>query len=872
MTAKNKDFYIYLSTFFMLIVLIIPANIAAQCPTISNTNQSFCDLDDPTIADLIATDSGNGIQWYDTPSSTTPISSTIGLLDGEDYYADDNSGSCGVRERVDVTIYGAPFGLNFQGVCVDDPNDATIADLTAIGNNVQWYNVASGGIPLLSSTVLNDNTIYYADQENPDTGCRTSRLSVLVVIGVVPVPTGNPVQIFCSETPPTVGDLTATNADSWYATNTSVIPLDPSTLLIDGENYFATSVDPPCESNDRFEVTVIIDDPADPGTSGSLDICESEISTIISIDLFDELSGTPDTNGSWSGPLPTTNGSTGTLDITSMTVSGSPYTFTYTIDPGNSCSPTSSTVTITISPEPNAGTSGSIDICNNDATQDLFDVLGGSPDTGGTWSPALDSGTGLFDPNVDAPGTYTYTVTGTAPCPDASATVTVAVVPEPNAGTSGSIDICNNDATQDLFDVLGGSPDTGGTWSPTLASGTGLFDPNVDAPGTYTYTVTGTAPCPDASATVTVAVVPEPNAGNDVSVVICSEDGIQNLFDFITGNPDTGGIWSPPLASGTGFFDPNLDTPGVYSYSVGPNQCNQRDLSEITVTIETNPDVTGLELQVGNICLGLPNLVEIIGATSLPDGDYTIVYSLTNANNFQNSVTVTFTGGNSDFSIPDSFLTNIGTTTIAIISLIPMNSMCSADVTLITSADFIVFDNVTPEIIEEGNIFCEQDEPTISDLTASIVGNAPITWYDDPNGGTIYSDTTLLEDGETYYASTLTAEGCESIPRLEVTVQLDDCPNDIIIPDGFSPNGDNINDDFNIVNLRDLYPNFTLEVYNRYGNILYKGNIDTPNWNGNSEKGITLGNSELPVGVYFYILKFNDGNRKPIQGRVYLSR
>ncbi|WP_191858866.1 gliding motility-associated C-terminal domain-containing protein, partial [Hanstruepera ponticola] len=492
--------------------------------------------------------------------------------------------------------------------------------------------------------------------------------------------------------------------------------------------------------------------------------------------------------------------------------------------------------------------------------------------TGGTWSPALASGTGLFDPNVDAPGTYTYTVTGTAPCPDASATVTVAVVPEPNAGTSGSIDICNNDATQDLFDVLGGSPDTGGTWSPALASGTGLFDPNVDAPGTYTYTVTGTAPCPDASATVTVAVVPEPNAGNDVSVVICSEDGIQNLFDFITGNPDTGGIWSPPLASSTGFFDPNLDTPGVYSYSVGPNQCNQRDLSEITVTIETNPDVTGLELQVGNICLGLPNLVEIIGATSLPDGDYTIIYSLTNANNFQNSVTVTFTGGNSDFSIPDSFLTNIGTTTIAIISLIPMNSMCSADVTLITSADFIVFDNVTPEIIEEGNIFCEQDEPTISDLTASIVGNAPITWYDDPNGGTNYSDTTLLEDGETYYASTLTAEGCESIPRLEVTVQLDDCPNDIIIPDGFSPNGDNINDDFNIVNLRDLYPNFTLEVYNRYGNILYKGNIDTPNWNGYSEKGITLGNSELPVGVYFYILKFNDGNRKPIQGRVYLSR
>ncbi|WP_431138098.1 hypothetical protein, partial [Psychroserpens mesophilus] len=68
----------------------------------------------------------------------------------------------------------------------------------------------------------------------------------------------------------------------------------------------------------------------------------------------------------------------------------------------------------------------------------LFDSLGGTPDTGGTWSPALASGSGIFNPNVDSDGVYTYTVTSTNPaCEDDSATVTVTFIPPPIAGTDG---------------------------------------------------------------------------------------------------------------------------------------------------------------------------------------------------------------------------------------------------------------------------------------------------------------------------------------------------------------------------------------------------------------------------------------------------
>jgi len=75
-----------------------------------------------------------------------------------------------------------------------------------------------------------------------------------------------------------------------------------------------------------------------------------------------------------------------------------------------------------------------------------------------------------------------------------------------------------------------------------------------------------------------------------------------------------------------------------------------------------------------------------------------------------------------------------------------------------------------------------------------------------------------------------------------------------------------------IKNIRTLYPNFSIEFYNRYGTVLYKGNNSKPDWDGFAESGLQLAGSKVPVGVYFFILNFNDGLRKPIQGRLYLSR
>ncbi|MGJ8591292.1 MAG: gliding motility-associated C-terminal domain-containing protein [Aquaticitalea sp.] len=568
-------------------------NIFAQCPIVTSPTQTFCDIQTPIVGNLLATNVGNGVRWYATANSAVPLSPAAGLINGEDYYADDNTGTCGARPRVDVVIYGQPMGLSFQGVCVDDPLEATISDLIASGNDVRWYLVSNGGVALSPTTVLNDNTIYYADQANPTTGCRTSRLSVFVNVGVVPVPVGNAIQEFCfdQQPAPTVADLVASGTtNNWYNTISSALPLDPSTPLVDGANYYATTVDPPCESIERLEVLVIFNQPNDPGTDGTIEVCEPDITPTQTVNLFDGLNGTPMTGGTWTGPLPTSNGSTGTVNISTMTSIGSPYVFSYTVDASPGCAATTATVSVIIITPQNPGTNGAVTFCGNGTPTDLFDSLGGTPDAGGAWSPALTSGTGLFDPNVDAAGVYTYTITGIPPCMDVMATVTVTLTPPPNPGTNSAVPFCGNETPTDLFNSLGGTPEAGGTWSPALSSGTGLFDPNLDPAGIYTYTVVGTPPCLDATATVTVTLTPPPNAGTNGAVNFCGNGTTTDLFDSLGGTPETGGTWSPALSSGTGLFDPNLDPAGVYTYTIAGTPPCLDATATVTVTLTPPPN------------------------------------------------------------------------------------------------------------------------------------------------------------------------------------------------------------------------------------------------------------------------------------------
>ena len=98
---------------------------------------------------------------------------------------------------------------------------------------------------------------------------------------------------------------------------------------------------------------------------------------------------------------------------------------------------------------------------------------------------------------------------------------------------------------------------------------------------------------------------------------------------------------------------------------------------------------------------------------------------------------------------------------------------------------------------------------------------------------------------------------------------------EFLIPNAFSPNGDGINDYFEIPGI-DYYENNSITIINRWGNKVYEarnyGINNSPEfWDGKSNTGFRIGDDNLPTGTYYYILDLGNGE-KPLSGSIYLDR
>ncbi len=177
-----------------------------------------------------------------------------------------------------------------------------------------------------------------------------------------------------------------------------------------------------------------------------------------------------------------------------------------------------------------------------------------------------------------------------------------------------------------------------------------------------------------------------------------------------------------------------------------------------------------------------------------------------------------------------------------------------------------------PDLKTDQLLLCGLNNPTVSELeNIENTIDAEIEWFDRGEGGEALSSLDPLMDDTTYYAQSYDViSGCINPNRVPVAVDLNNCipeEHGFFIPDGFSPNNDGRNDTFFIPNIEIIFPDFTLEIFNRYGNSIFKGNINNPAWDGSE-----TGNQASPNGVYFYIISFNKEGFDPKQGRLYLNR
>lgn len=95
---------------------------------------------------------------------------------------------------------------------------------------------------------------------------------------------------------------------------------------------------------------------------------------------------------------------------------------------------------------------------------------------------------------------------------------------------------------------------------------------------------------------------------------------------------------------------------------------------------------------------------------------------------------------------------------------------------------------------------------------------------------------------------------------------------DLIIPDGFSPNDNGINDDFIIEGIEE-YPNNNVKIYNRWGTLVFEANgYDNAEtvWDGKASRGLKIGDDPLPEGTYFFIIDLKNGT--VVRSSVYLKR
>ncbi|GGI28591.1 PKD domain-containing protein [Pedobacter mendelii] len=110
-----------------------------------------------------------------------------------------------------------------------------------------------------------------------------------------------------------------------------------------------------------------------------------------------------------------------------------------------------------------------------------------------------------------------------------------------------------------------------------------------------------------------------------------------------------------------------------------------------------------------------------------------------------------------------------------------------------------------------------------------------------------------------YKLTATTDEGC-TVSTL-VTVKVLQA---LVPPNSFTPNGDGVNDVWNIKYL-DSYPNATVEVFNRNGSKVFFSNGYKLPFDGNYQ------NEPLPVGVYYYLINPRNG-RKTVTGPLTIIR
>jgi gliding motility-associated-like protein len=538
--------------------------------------------------------------------------------------------------------------------------------------------------------------------------------------------------------------------------------------------------------------------------------------------------GTPGYSFQWSGTAAGSNDSAVGL------LAGS---YDVTISDSKGCSVTNTAV-IT---EPTAIVIGSQSqtnlSCNgsNNGTATISNVTGGTP--GGvytyTWSPNVSSGSSA---NSLSANTYTVTVKDNNQC----AVTTSFVITEPSAILTPFIPtnvLCNNGSTGAItINASGGTPASTGysySWSPNVS--TSNTASNLSA-NTYNITVGDSLGC---TAVLTVQIT-EPTALVPIVVsttnVSCSRDSNGQIQLSASGGVPA---YSYAISSDGGVSYSVPNSTGLFTdLKIGPYTCQVTDANGCSNTISTT--------------ITAPDSVTVTIVT-----DTVKCYGDNNG-----ALTVTSTGGTPgytyDFSGGISNTTGLDQSLVAGLYGVTVTDSrgCAQTYTI----------NVPqPDSLE---IFVSPANPTV-DLTQSLdlqagsnaATEVMYTWSPaDGLSNTVGSNTTVTTNNNQVYTLTgsINPHGKECKTSIQVPVTV--VPNyNIFIPNTFTPNGDGINDEFEIYGNKKAIKFVEVSIFDRWGERVFHSTDIDFKWDGRYN-GTLL---EPNTFVYQISVVFIDNHAQP---------
>jgi gliding motility-associated-like protein len=286
--------------------------------------------------------------------------------------------------------------------------------------------------------------------------------------------------------------------------------------------------------------------------------------------------------------------------------------------------------------------------------------------------------------------------------------------------------------------------------------------------------------------------------------------------------------------------------------------CNSRDITLNYTVYNTNsteilPANTPISFYIGGQIVGRTITQNSIAIGGSETGSFSLNIAASLPNNFNIQAVVDDTGNG-----------------IGIVNeLNENNNTFSIPVELTTSPEFNTLENITScnlgltsGLFDFSSYESEvKTDPTqvahfYENSAEATAGMQPILNSTDYMAQTTPKEIFVRVDNDNCYAIT------------SFTLFTKNCPPTVY--NAVSANGDGSNDTFFIDGLRDVFVNFNLEIYNRWGKLVWTGNNSKEDWDGTVPNAV--GGEKAPEGTYYYVLKLNDPDYpNALVGYLYLA-